>query len=112
MKFSREILKKALLKRVFKWVDEVMQERLPADIYASAHRGNPNDKARVICWLREQGYRVVSHSDGVVQIFKGTKLVKQTKLVLELTDPDELLSVAEVVSKNVNIPPPPWHNEN
>lgn len=108
MKFNREMLEKALARKIFKWVDDVMKDIVPADIYASAHLGNPSDQHRAHNWLRENGYRILTPGDGYVQVFKGTRLIKQTQLVLELTDPEELLSIAEAVKTNVNIPAPPW----
>lgn len=108
MKFNRDQLQRALSKKIFGWVDGVFKEVLPMDVYATAHCGTPSERLKANLYLQEQGYRVVSQPDGIVQIFKGTKLVRQTKLVLELTDPEELLRIAEVVSEHVNIPPPPW----
>lgn len=109
MKFTREMLERALAKKIFGWVDTVFKEELPADIYASAHHGTPSERLRVNRWLAEHGYRIITHPDGVAQIFRGTKLVRQTKMVLELTDPEELLGIAEVVKEHANIPPPPWN---
>jgi hypothetical protein len=108
MKLDQKTLQKALAKKIFKWVDGVMKELVPSDIYASAHLGNLADQQRAHNWIREQGIRVVTPGDGYVQVFKGTQLVQQTRLVLELTDPEELLSIAEAVKSNANIPPPPW----
>lgn len=108
LKFNQEQLQKALLKKIFGWVDKVLKEELPSHIYDTAHAGKPSERMRTSLWLREQGYRIVTNPDGEVQIFKGTKLVRQTKMVLELDNPEELLQVMEVVQDNVNIPPPPW----
>lgn len=109
MKFNREMLERALAKKIFKWVDGVMKEIVPPDIYASAHCGNPDDRNRAHNWLKENGYRIITPGEGYVQVFKGTRLVRQTRLVLELTDPDELLSIAEAVKSHTNLPaPPPW----
>lgn len=108
IKFNQDQLQKALLKKIFAWVDVVMKEELPSHIYDTAHKGKPSERLSTGRWLMEQGYRVVTQPDGEVQIFKGTKLVRRTKMVLELDDPEELLSVMEVVQDNVNIPAPPW----
>lgn len=108
MKFNREMLEKAMARKIFAWVDDAMKQLLPDDIYQCAHCGSPVDRIRANNWMQEKGYRVVSQPDGVIQIFRGAAVVKQTKLVLELTDPEELLQIAEVVKDNVNIPPPPW----
>lgn len=108
MKFSQQDLQKALQKKIFSWVDAVFQGELPADIYAKAHCGTPSERLSANLWLKERGYRIVTQPEGVVQIFRGTALVRQTKMVLELEKPEELLQIVEAVSQNVNIPPPPW----
>lgn len=112
MKFSREQLQKALSRKIFSWVDMVLKEELPADIYAKAHQGTYADRASVNGWLQEHGYRIVTQPDGVCQVFRGSKLVRHTKMVLELTEAEDLLQLAEVVKENANIPPPPWQPKN
>jgi hypothetical protein len=107
LRFTPEMLSQALTRKIFRWVDGVMEDILPADIYASAHLGNETDRNRANNWLKEKGYRVESPGEGFVRIFRGTKLVRQTRLVLELTDHKELLDIAEAV-QHKNIPPPPW----
>src|SRR5262245_32052127 len=102
IKLSREVLTQALNRKRFAWVDSVMRDVLPADIYGSMHSGNPTDRLRATGWMREHGYRITDVGDGVIQIFRGTKLVRQTKMILELNDPDELLAVMESVTENMN----------
>lgn len=109
MKFTGDDLQKGLARKIFKWVDTVLKDELPADIYASAHAANYDDRQRAMGWLRERGYRIVGQGEGVHQIYRGTALIRQTTMTLNLDNPDDLLSVMEVSKENVNIPPPPWN---
>jgi len=112
MKFNREMMEEALKRKIFAWVDGVMRDILPNHLYQTAHRGNPMERDRANRWLKEKGYRVESSDDGVIRVFKGTKVVRQTKLVLELDDPEELLQIAEVVQRHAKaIQPPPWQQD-
>jgi hypothetical protein len=110
MKFNREMLEDALKRKIFAWVDGVMREILPNHMYQAAHRGDPFEREKTNQWLKEKGYRIESPGDGLVRVFKGTKLIRQTRLVLELNDPEELLQIAEV-AQHKNIPPPPWQQK-
>jgi hypothetical protein len=108
MQVTREALTLALNRKRFRWVDMVLKEELPPDIYGSMHSNNFSDHQRAVHWMKEHGYHVQDAGDGVIQIFRGTSLVRQTKMVLELKDPAEMMAVMEAVTENVNIPPPPW----
>lgn len=108
MKFTAEMLQKGLLKKMFGWADLVLKEHIPSDIYGKCHSPVPSEKMRGLRWIQERGYRIATPGEGVVQVFRGTKLLRQTKMVLELDDPEDLLQMAEVVKGNENIPPPPW----
>jgi len=109
MKITGEAMMKALNRKRFAWVDQVMREELPTDIYGGMHSANLADRKASTGWLKEHGYRVNDAGDGTIQVFRGTRLVRQTRLILELDDPEELLSVMEAVKDNSNIPLPPWH---
>jgi hypothetical protein len=108
MRVTQEALTKALNKKRFKWVDAVMKEEVPSDIYHSMKSVNMDDRKRAYQWLKERGYYIKDEGEGVCRIMKGTTLVRQTKLVLELDKPEELLQVMEAVTENLHIPPPPW----
>lgn len=107
LKFSREMMEKALQKKIFKWVDSVMREELPDEVYSTMHQGTITERMRTSRWLQEQGYHIESQPDGIIRVMRGAVLVRESRVVLELTDPDDLLQMAEV-SENKNIPPPPW----
>jgi hypothetical protein len=109
MRITREAVNEALNRKRFAWVDGVMKDELPTDIYGAMHSRLAVDRVRAVCWMNEKGYRVCDEGDGVMRVLKGTVLVRQTKLVLELTNPEEMLTVMEVMAENIkNIPPPPW----
>lgn len=107
IKLSREVLTKALNRKRFAWVDEVMREILPSDVYGRMHSASPAERSSATGWLIEHGYRIHDAGEGMIQIFRGTKLVRQTKMVLELTNSEDLLSVMESAG-HMNLPPPPW----
>lgn len=107
MKITKEVLTKAINRKIFAWVDATMKDILPPDIYASAHLGNNTDRLRANKWLAEKGYRIQSFDDGIVQLLQGTKVLRQAKMVIEVSDQEEMLQIAEAVYHK-NIPPPPW----
>lgn len=112
MKFSRDMLEKALQRKIFSWCDSVMKSEIPSEIYNYVHQGTPIERVRANNWLKEHGYRLVCNPDGVAQVFRGATLVREAKVVLELDDPEDVLQLAEAVTENVNIPPPTWQPKN
>lgn len=108
MKFTRDMLDKALQRKIFSWCDSVMKELIPSDVYNNVHHGTPLERIRANNWLKERGYRLVCDPDGVAKVFCGNTLMRHAKIVLELENSDDVLQLAEVVTENVNIPPPPW----
>jgi hypothetical protein len=113
MQVSRDAMTKGLNRKRFTWVDQVMREELPTDIYGAMHSEYLLERLRATAWLKEQGYRISDEGEGIVRIMKGSKLVRQTKLVLELTDPNDMLAVMEAMHEHIkNLPPPPWQPTN
>jgi len=107
MKFNAHLLRVAINRKRFEWVDQVMKEILPTDVYGNMHSNKVADRQKAVNWLNEKGYYVKDAGEGVMQIFKGTRLLRQRTFIWEITDPEELLGIAEAVT-NKNIPPPPW----
>jgi hypothetical protein len=108
MRFNTHLLRVAINRKRFEWVDQVMKEILPTEVYGGMHSDNREDRQKAVNWLSEKGYYVKDAGEGVMQVFKGTRLLRQRLFVWEITDPEELLGIAEAVTDHKNIPPPPW----
>ena len=83
------------------WIDSVMKEHLPSSVYAKVHAPDPLVRQEGLNWVKERGYRTEDRGEELF-VFKGTKELARTKMMLELESAEDLRALAKTARLRQN----------
>ncbi len=74
LKSATDLLVRSIMASKSKWMDSIMSQVLPADIYSWSKSGKNSDRMKLARWLAKNGYEI-KEGEGFSQIWIGKELI-------------------------------------